>query len=177
VGDLPEEPTAPAAVPKPTPPPVVEGGAALAVPKEIERESFVETFHVREKGRRYEVAANAIANRALAQMNVAKLRGLCDRVMKSYDDNPEAVPEPKELKIIVEAFSTVDAMAEAAYSDKKAGGLANSLERLVYAATRGAAAGANDKKLPSHSPEARLKRLNSIGKKSAPTETVVELDE
>ncbi len=148
--------------------------------KEIERDSFVETFHVREKGRRYEVAANAIANRALMQMNVAKLRGLCDRVIKVYDDHPEQVPEPKELKILVEAFQTVDSMSDVAYSDKKTGGLANSLERLVYAATRGAAAGANDKKLPSHSPEARLKRLNSIGKKKEPeavTETVVELDE
>lgn len=66
MGDTPETPVA--ETPAPT-------GAVVAA-KDLERDSFVETFHVREKGRRYEVAANAIANRALMQMNVAKLRVL-----------------------------------------------------------------------------------------------------
>lgn len=153
---------------------------AVAAPAIVERETFVETFTVREKGRRYEVAANAIANRALAQMNVAKLRVLLDRVMKQYEDNEKLVPGPKELKIIIEAHQVVDSMAEAAYSDKKAGGLANSLERLVYAATRGAAAGSGDaRKYPpgSNSPEARMKRLTSIGKKSPPEQPALEVVE
>lgn len=152
-------------------------GEIVAV-KDIERDSFVETFHIREKGRRYEVAANAIANRALMQMNVAKLRVLIERAIKPYEDNPNLIPSPKDLKTLVEAVQTVDAMSSDAYSDaKKGGALANSLERIVYAATRGAAAGVGDGKIDNRSPEARLKRLNSIGKKKAPEDTVVEMDE
>lgn len=168
MGDTPETP----APETPTP------GTVVAA-KDLERDSFVETFHVREKGRRYEVAANAIANRALMQMNVAKLRVLTERAMKPYLEDEKLVPSPKDLKTLVEAVQTVDAMSNDAYSDaKKGGALANSLERLVYAATRGAAAGAGDSAKPgSNSPEARMKRLNSIGKKKAPEETVVELDE
>lgn len=145
--------------------------------KDLERDSFVETFHVREKGRRYEVAANAIANRALMQMNVAKLRVLIERTMKPYLES-DLAPDPKSLKIIVEAVQVVDSMANDAYSDaKKGGALANSLERLVYAATRGAAAGAGDSAKPgSNSPEARMKRLNSIGKKKAPEQEPIDID-
>lgn len=176
MADAPETPTALPAVPNSTPPPDAPATGAI-----IERDTFIETFTVREKGRRYEVAANAIANRAYAQVNVAKLRSLIERVMKPYEDDPKLIPGPKELKVIVEAVQAVDAMANDAYSDKKAGGLANSLERLVYAATRGAAAGAGDaKKMDTHGPEARLRRLNDIGKKQAPkapAETVVDLDE
>lgn len=151
----------------------------------LERDQFVETFTVREKGRKYEVATNAVANRALMQMNVAKLRSLIERAIKPYEDHPELVPSPKDLKTLVEAVQTVDSMSDIAYSDKKAGGLANSLERLVYAATRGAAAGSSDSKsTPSgNSPGERLKRLNNIGKRTVPTpvatpkEQVIELDD
>lgn len=149
----------PAAAPAPAP-------TTLTVAKDIERDSFVETFNVRERGRRYEVAANAIANRALMQMNVAKLRVLCERAIKPYIDTPDLIPSAKDLKVLTDAFQTVDSMSDMAYSDRKGGGgsLANSLERLVYAATKGAAAGAAAP--GSHSPEARMKRLNAIGKKA-----------
>lgn len=156
----------------------------VAVRSEVQRDEFVETFTMREGDFRTQVAVNAIANKALMQLNVAKLRSLIDRTLSFYDKNPAAIPSPKELKILSEAVDTVEDLGARAYSDSKAAkGLGNSLERLVYAATAGAASGAAvADNIRSNSPTARLKRLNSIGKpkaeepKPAPAETVVELD-
>lgn len=136
--------------------------------REVEHKDFVETFTVREGGRRYEVAANAIANRAKMQVNVAKLRNLCERAIKPFEDNPELCPSAKDLKCIVDAVAIVEDMAALAYSDNKKGGqLANSLERLAYAVTRGAVEGAAQKTGDNHAPRARLNRLIRIGKSAA----------
>jgi hypothetical protein len=165
MGDQPPEEweeTAKAPVAPPPPP------ATLTVAKDVERDSFVETFHVREKGRRYEVAANAVANRAMMQVNVAKLRTLAERVIQPYLDNPAMPIGPKEFKLIADGFDLIENMSAAAYSDSKKGGtLANSLEKLVYAATRGAASGAMEK-ANSHSPEARMKRMQALVAKAKP---------
>jgi hypothetical protein len=84
---------------------------------------------------------------------------------------------PKELKIMTEAIDLIDNLGASAYSDSKGGGmLANSLERLVHAAARGAASGAAGGAVSSHSPEARMKRLNSIGKKKPASEQVIEME-
>lgn len=155
---------------------------ALSVPaKEVERDTFVDTFIVREKGRRYEVAANAVANRALMQINVSKLRALFERAMKPYEEDEKMCPTPKDLKMLADAAALIEGMSNDAYSDKaKTGGLANSLERLVHAATRGAVEGAMKPGM-NHSPEARLRRLNSIGKKVTPVppedQPAINLDE
>jgi hypothetical protein len=137
----------------------------LALPaKEVNRGAYVDTFTVNDHGKKYEVAANAIANRALMQINVAKLRTLCERAMKVYEDHPDAPVFSKDLKIIADAVEVVENLSERAYSDGKNGGpMGSAIERLVYAATKGAAAGAA-KPVGSNSPEARLKRLKQIGR-------------
>ncbi len=134
--------------------------------REVERKEFVETFTVREGNRRYEVAANQIANRAMMQVNVAKLRDLCARSIKPFEDNPDLCPSPKDLKAIVDAVAIVEEMSEGAYSDTKGGGvMANALERLAYAVTRGAVDGAAQKNgLDNHAPKARMNRLIRIGR-------------
>lgn len=152
-----------------TTPPAVQPPAVI---REVNKADFVETFTVRDHGKRYEVASNAIANRAMMQVNVAKLRDLCNRALKPFEDNPELCPSPKDLKAIVDAVSIVEDMSAGAYSDSKKGGnLANSLERLAYAVTRGAVDGAAAPHGHNHSPKARLNRLIRIGR-SAKTETI-----
>lgn len=138
-------------------------GSQLAVKNEVEHDSFVETFTVREKGRRYEVAANAIANRAMMQVNVAKLRSIGERAIKPYLDDPTLPISPKEFKILAEGIELVEGLSSQAYSDAKGGNLANALEKLVFAAARGGAQGAaNGAALGSNSPETRLKRMKSL---------------
>lgn len=139
---------------------------ALVVAKEVDRSEFVETFTVREKGRRYEVAANAIANRAMMQVNVAKLRNLFERALKPFEDNPDMIPSPSDLKRLADAAELIESMSSQAYSDAKGGTLANSLERLVYAAAKGGAQGA--KPGDNKSPEARLRRMTSLIGKAKP---------
>lgn len=131
--------------------------------REVEKGAFVETFTVKDHGKKYEVAANALSNRAMMQINVAKLRSLCEKTVKLYDDAGIA-PSPKELKAIVDAVSMVEDMSIVAYGDPKKGErMGNALERLAYGLVRGAVDGA---KAPgSHSPEARLNRLKQIGKR------------
>lgn len=156
----------------------------VAVRSEVQRDEFVETFTMREGDTRTQVAVNAVANKALMQLNVAKLRALVERTLRFYEENPKAVPSPKELKILSEAVDTVEDLGARAYSDSKAGkGGVSALERLVFAATAGATAGASSAGggPKSHGPEARLRRLNQIGKAkpvetAKPAETVVELD-
>lgn len=140
----------------------------LAVRSEVAHESFVETFTVREKGRRYEVAANAIANRAMMQVNVAKLRVICERALKPYLDNPEMPIGLKDFKVLAEGVQLVEDLSTQAYSDAKSGGnLANALERLVFAAAKGGAQGAK----PGTSgdmPENRMRRLAKLIGKAKP---------
>lgn len=127
--------------------------------REVEQKDFVETFTVNAHGKKYEVAANALANRAMMQVTVAKLRSLCERALKPFDDE-EIIPTPKELKVLTEAVSLVNDMSEAAYGDtKKGGNLANALERMAYGMTRGAVEAG---KAHSQSPEAKLNRLENM---------------
>lgn len=146
-----------------------------AVAKDVDRESFVETFHVREKGRRYEVAANAIANRAMMQVNVAKLRSIGERALKPYLDDPTKEISPKEFKILAEGVELVESLSARAYSDAKGeGNLANALERLVHAAAKGAAQGAVQ---GGHSPDARMRRLKDlVGKAKTVSPALVEAE-
>lgn len=148
-----------------------------AVAKDVERESFVETFHVREKGRRYEVAANAIANRAMMQVNVAKLRSIGERALQPYLENPNLPISPKEFKILAEGVELVENLSAQAYSDSKTGGnLANALERLVYAAAKGAAQGVTTG-TSGDTPDNRMRRMrNLIGKAKPVTPAPVETE-
>lgn len=148
---------------EPQPPAVVKG--------EIERGQFIETFDLREGSMRLKVPANAIAARAQAQMNVGKCQAFFERAIKFYEDNPKEIPSPKELKILVEAASTINDMAAQAYSNTlkgKGGDLANALERMVFAATAGAAAGSQKglttEQFDSHSRESRMARMMQVGK-------------
>jgi hypothetical protein len=146
-----------------------EGQQIVPTQPDVDRDTFVETFNVREKGRRYEVAANAIANRAMMQVNVAKLRVLAERAMKPFFDNPNAEIDPKELKTLVEGVQMIDEMSDRAYSASKGdGNLANALERLVFAAAKGGAQGANH--VGGNSPDARLRRLKNLVGKAKPVE-------
>jgi hypothetical protein len=158
MGELPDEPEAGAPVPKPDPTPPKEGSGAIVPAREVDREQFIDTFTVREKGRRYEVAANAIANKAMMQVNVAKLRVLHERAMKPYFDNPELPIGPKELKVLTESAEVIERMAEAAYSNSKQGNMANALEKLVFAAAKGAAAGS----IPGSSGDHPLNRMSRM---------------
>jgi hypothetical protein len=147
-----------------TPKPTINLPATI---REVEKDSFVETFTVHDHGKKYEVAANAVANRAMMQINVAKLRALCDETIKVYTEGKIA-PSPKDLKAICDSVALVESMSEGAYSDKKGGGqLANSLERLAYAVTRGAIDGASAKHGQNHTPMARMNRMVRIGKKTS----------
>lgn len=162
--------------------PTPTSAGTVAVRSEVQRDEFVETFTMREGDTRTQVAVNAVANKALMQLNVAKLRALVERTLHFYEENPKAVPSPKELKILSEAVDTVEDLGARAYSDSKAGkGGVSALERLVFAATAGATAGANQQPVDARGPAARLLRLNQIGKAkpvetAKPAETVVELD-
>lgn len=153
MGDTPENPQAP------------------VLSTEVAHESFVETFVVREKGRRYEVAANAIANRAMMQVNVAKLRSIGERAIKPYLDNPDMPISPKEFKILAEGIELVEGLSSQAYSDAKGGNLANALEKLVFAAAKGGAQGATKGVQSGGSPENRMRRMkNLIGKDKSVTQ-------
>lgn len=132
--------------------------------RDVKIGSIVETFRVDDHGKKYEVAATAVANRALMQINVAKLRALCESTVNAYAEAGVA-PSAKDLKAIVDAVSIVENMSEMAYSDKKNGGhLANSLERLAYAVTRGVVDGQAQVTGQNHSPKARMNRLIRIGR-------------
>lgn len=161
-----------AAVPAPTPP----ASNAVVPTKEVERDSFIDTFTVREKGRRYEVAANAIANKAMMQINVAKLRVLAERAIKPYLENPDIPISPKELKILTESAEVIERMAEAAYSNSKQGTLANALEKLVFAAAKGGAQGALPRSSGDH-PQNRLTRMQQLIGKAKPVQEAEIVEE
>lgn len=146
-----------------------------AVIREVEHRDFVETFTVREGGKKYEVAANALANKARSQVNVSKIWLLCERAIKPYMDDPNLIPTPKDLKVLTDAFALATDMSNAAYGDNKKGGqMANALERLAYGMTRAAVEAGIQK---SHSPEARLNRLKKVGKgkPKEPEDKVIEI--
>ena len=64
--------------------PTPTSAGTVAVRSEVQRDEFVETFTMREGDTRTQVAVNAVANKALMQLNVAKLRALVERAhMKS----------------------------------------------------------------------------------------------
>lgn len=149
------------------PPPAVPAVQA----KEVQRSDFIETFNVREGANRFEVAANAVANRAMMQVNVAKLRKLCEQAMDVYLRDGLA-PDSKTLKTLVDAVATVDGMSDIAYGDGKAGKLGNSLERLVYATTRAAIDGGAKLAGHSDSVQNRLQRLRRIGKAGKKSEII-----
>lgn len=170
-----------------TPDDHADGAAGAAVPappasnaivpaKEVERGDFIETFNVREHGRRYEVAANAVANKAMMQINVAKLRSLAERAIKPYLENPELPVGPKELKILVESAETIERMADAAYSNTKQGNLANALEKLVFAAAKGGAQGAGAG-TSGDMPQNRLARMKRLIGKAKPVIQEAEIVE
>lgn len=174
MGELPEEPEAGAVVPNPDVPPTAPTSTALTTPKEVDREQFIDTFTVREKGRRYEVAANAIANKAMMQVNVAKLRVLAERTLEAYLKDSTTPVTPKELKIMTESIEVIERMAEAAYSNSKQGNLANALEKLVFAAAKGGAQGA----LPGYSgdhPRNRLARMQKLIGRAKPVVQEAEI--
>lgn len=132
-----------------------------AVIREVAKKDLVETFVVHDHGKRYEVAANALALKAQQQMTVGRLHALCERTIKVYEDNPEMVPSPKELKIIAEACSTVAEMGNTAYGDSKTGGkYGDALERLAVGLMKGAVEASGR----SNSAESRMARLSNIGK-------------
>lgn len=134
-----------------------------AVVREVDRKDLVETFVVHDHGKRYEVAANALALKAQQQMTVGRLHALCERTIKVYEDNPELVPSPKELKIIAEACSTVAEMGNTAYGDSKTGGkYGDALERLAVGLMKGAVEASGGPR--SNSPDSRMARLSSVGK-------------
>jgi hypothetical protein len=132
-----------------------------AVVKEIEHSSFIETFRVREGKQKFDVAANAVANKAMAQVQVSKLRVLMERAMKPYFDNPEFCPDSKSLKALVDAADVIEDLAARAYGDSKGSKNGNMLERLVLAATKGAVQGATTPS--SNSFEAKLAKLRQVG--------------
>lgn len=136
--------------------------AAVAVQsKEIERKDFISAFTVHDGKAKYLVVSNAVANRATMQINVARLRAICDRTLKTYEDNETLIPGVKELKTLTDTIARVEEMSDAAYADSKTARLGDSIERLIFAATRGAAAGASP--LAGNAPDARLRRLTGIG--------------
>lgn len=138
--------------------------AIVPAAPEVKRSDFVDTFIVRDGELKYEVAANAVANRALMQMNVAKLRALCARTLKVYYEDENLTPSARELKTLVDAVSMVEEMSATAYSDTKhTDGLGNAIERIVHAATRGAVSGVTNP--ASQSRENRLMRMLGIAKK------------
>lgn len=135
--------------------------------RDVKIGSIVETFRVDDHGKKYEVAATAVANRALMQINVGKLRALWTKTADSLDG---ITLPPKELKLLVDAAVMIENMSSIAYGDSKAHGkLGNSLERLAYAFASGAVE-AGAKLNGSHSPEARLNRLKKLGKRDRPKE-------
>lgn len=161
----------------------MEDGQQLpAVQTEVKRSQFVETFTVRDGKIKHEVAANALASRALMQVNVGRLRAILDRTLKHYEDRPELIPSPKEIKILADGANVIEGLAEDAYSERSGNGRrGNSLERLVFAATAGAAAGSAQKPGESaNSPALRLRRLANIGKAKNVTpdaEPPIDLDQ
>jgi hypothetical protein len=140
---------------------VSEQPPAVVAP-EVERGNFVETFVVRDGNQRVLVPTNAVANKAMMQINVAKLRKIFERCLKVYEDNPEMVPGPKEMKAMVEAADVIEDLGARAYGDNKGGKLGGLLEKLVYSATRGAAEGAGAGKGNAY--EQKLARMKQVGR-------------
>lgn len=132
-----------------------------AVPaREVDRKRLVETFVVRDHGKRYEVAANALALKAQQQLTVGRLYALCERTIKHYEKDPELIPSPKDLKVMADACAIVAQMGDTAYGDSKKGGqYGDALERLATGLMKGAIEAKS-----SHSPETRFARLSSVGK-------------
>lgn len=165
MGDTPPDQPPPQA---PTP----DGAQLPAVRNEVDKEAFVETFTVREKGRRYDVAVNAVAAKAQMQVDIGKLRAIAERALEPYLDG-KVVASPKELKILAEAVQAINDMMNTAYSKAEGGSMANALERLVYAAAKGGASGIQTKNTHD-SADLRLKRLSAIGKAKVVEAEVLE---
>lgn len=147
-----------------------------AVIREVEHRDFVETFTIRENGKKYEAAANALANKAKMQVNVAKLRALGEKVIAPFMEEGATPPTPKEFKIIAESFAVIDGMAESAYGDSKGGNkLANALERLAYGMTRGAMDGARIRYDNNAAKVKRLENMRRVGSSPKKKDETIEI--
>jgi len=124
--------------------------------------------------RKFEVAVNAAANRAQAQITASRVRALLDKKLSALEESPTP-PDTKELAKVISMAVEVEEMALIAYesrrklNDKDSSEFERLAMGLVGAAAHGAAAGAATEQGD------RIKRIRELGKaktkkaKAAPT--------
>lgn len=148
-------------------------GQPPAIVTEIKRADFAPSLTVvGEKKERFEVAVNAVANRADAQITVSKLKRLLDKTVQVYLEEGAMAPDPLTLSRLTSAAESIVNMSMSAYESKdvKDGGhgMASYAEGLLKAAAEGLSAGAKT------SYDRRREEMANLGKKRAATEIEVK---
>lgn len=133
------------------------------VPTEAKEQDFVQTMVVTDrKGSRFDVAINAVANRAKGQILLAKVRLLYEQTLDEFV-SAKITPDAKEIKMLAETGALLSGWSEEAYGEGKLGSdKVNALERIAFAAAAGGAAGG---KVTRNSYTDRLRKIQQIGKK------------
>lgn len=156
--------------------PAPEGTVAIHQ-HEIAREEFIPSLTIRDKkNHRWEIAANAVANRAHGQIIVSKLRTLYEKTLDDMLKITESgVPmDPKAMKDITGAGKTIQEMSILAYEGKGLGEKAQSdLERLAIAMVRAGTEGAA--KGGANSYERRRELLAALGKKKQYPSKIIDV--
>jgi len=141
--------------------PAVESMPPAIAPPEIKLRDFLGTITVvGPDNRKFEVAVNAAANRARAQMTVSKIHTLLD---KRLDEIIAAgvVPDILTLKRITETAATLQEMSMTAYEAKNPppGTGSSDFERFAIGAVKAATEGAVKGMGTFRDREAKIKQL------------------
>ncbi len=139
-----------------------------AVVSEIGHKEFAPSVTVvTGNNRKIEVSVNAVANRADAQILVAKLKKILDRTVEECLKTDEAL-SPTNLGRLLSAAESVVNMSMMAYEAKNpkdgGAGMAHYAEKLLEAAARGVSSGAQT------NAERRAEAMAKLGLKKNATE-------
>ncbi len=147
--------------------------AQLPAPATIKREEFAPSMTViGPKNESFEVAINAVANRADAQITVSKLKRLLDKTVEKFLEPDATAPDPLTLSRLTSAAESIVNMSMSAYEakDPKDGGagMASYAERLIKAAAEGLGNAAQT------SYDRRQEEMKNLGKKKADPKIVTQ---
>ena len=147
-------------------------------PQEVGMEKFAPSLTVvGPDKKKFEVPVNAAANRAFAQMTVARVRGLLWKKLDEIEKSG-AIPDVISINRLASAASAVEDMAAASFGMRKPSSEAKLDEfgrlgiSLVEAAAAGAAAGASARSEDGMAFRDRLRKIKNLGKEMKTAEPV-----
>lgn len=144
--------------------------ATLPAPTEIPLANYAPSIVIAGKrGERFEVAVNAVANRADAQIIVSKLKRLLEKTVQAYLEPDAPAPDPLTLSRLMTSAEAVVNMSISAYENKTpkdgGGGMAEYAKGLIEAAAKGLSAGVHT------AADKRAEKMAALGRaKAASTE-------